>query len=179
MPLNSNLAAVEQRVRKLRQRTRFLGKSCFSRETLNESHARELVVRKLFLPRLKDVLGPRLKAVLIVGSSQIGIRKATSKNPKSDIDVIAVVEDSVAKENNAFFELADTPLRGECSKLGLPFDLVYRTISQFKEIKNEQSPFQVVYGRDFVSKTYGSNYADVQKLKRVLYAREKRKYKDR
>lgn len=69
-------------------------------QTSNESLARRTVAEKLVTPRLKQVLGKHLKAVLIAGSAQTGVSKATLKNSqnpfkllaKSDLDMLAVVD---------------------------------------------------------------------------------------
>lgn len=58
-------------------------------EIKNPSHARELFARKAAVPILIHVFGERLAGVLLVGSSQVGVRTATEK---SDVDIVAVLK---------------------------------------------------------------------------------------
>ncbi len=74
--------------RRLRFFSKTYGNAKYS-HLVRESLLREGAVRRFLLPRAKKVFGRRLKAVLLFGSAQQGLRKSWSS---SDLDVIVVVD---------------------------------------------------------------------------------------
>lgn len=85
-------------------------------EPVNESRARELVVRKIVLPRVKIGFGDKLKAVLLVGITQVGVRKATAQRKLSDTDILLIVKSSVTESK---LEEVVKPIHELCMTLGV------------------------------------------------------------
>ncbi|MCX6800887.1 MAG: hypothetical protein NTZ73_01745 [Candidatus Diapherotrites archaeon] len=93
-----------ERARALRARKRVPWKRGISElHEMNESHARELIARKIVLPAARKALGRHLKAVLIFGSAQQGVRESVlghrkylNERPalaipkKSDLDILLI-----------------------------------------------------------------------------------------
>ena len=82
--------ALKDRIRRLRRKGIFPGR--MPPETLRESHAREIIARKFILPELKKAFLSRVKSVAIIGSAQLGVRKASKKRKGSDLDILVVLE---------------------------------------------------------------------------------------
>ncbi|MEI7960835.1 MAG: hypothetical protein WCI04_00715 [archaeon] len=75
-------------------------------ETANESLARRYVANEIVLFKLKKLLGKNLKAVVIVGSAQIGVSKSTLKytspNTPSDLDMLAIIDPKLLSMNEKY-----------------------------------------------------------------------------
>ncbi len=166
------LNKVRQKTNKVRSRIKFRKKVPL--ETLNESHAREMVVRTVVVPFLKQKLGNRLKAVLIVGSAQLGVRKATGTTRNSDTDIVIVV----GKRNlRADFEIKDD-LYELGLKAGARMQLIFKEAGAMKYEIYIEEPFQVVFGKNFVEQELGKDYEKEQKTKKER-ARKNPKYASR
>jgi hypothetical protein len=82
------------------------GLSCLGDRNTNlirESIAREGIARAVILPKAKEVFGSDLRAFLLFGSAQLGVRKSISK---SDIDCIMVVNARSEAQARSLLDLA-------------------------------------------------------------------------
>ncbi|MFA6399797.1 MAG: hypothetical protein WCW44_05555 [archaeon] len=130
-------------------------------ESLNESHARELAVRTFVLPWLKRTFGGNLLSVVVYGSTQLGVRKATKIKrfaPRpSDLDLTIVLNKpaltSAEKRKLDIFERAAVKL--------FALDFRYVDAATFKlDQAGMQEPFQVMYGKNKVEELLGKNYSE-------------------
>jgi len=142
-------------------------------ETLRESHARELFVRKLVIPVLKGRLGKDFLALTMFGSAQLGVRKAAeneynttkrrfTKIRSSDIDLSL----AVPKEKFPTWEKREE-LEEELNKSlklhGFSCHImIYSELGFFDHHAGavEQGvPFQILLGKEFL-KSSGKNDKD-------------------
>jgi len=156
--------AIRASIRRIRRRPRA--------EMVNESLAREYFARQVALPIAKEVWGDRLKASLITGSSQTGVRLASRyKHRPSDVDLKFIVD-------------ADSLLEGEKHSMQkslqrriderLPFaigfsvDVDHTTPMAFaalEPLRNE--PFQVLHGERFLQSLLGDELMGVRKKRKM------------
>lgn len=144
-------------------------------ETLRSSLQKEFVARTFILPQLKEKFGPSLKALLIVGSAQLGVRKATNREYPSDLDVLAVVDSSVTFCKYPEFR---SSLGTKCSSLGVRLNLMFKEVGSLKQEGSIESPFQVIFGKSIVEEALGKGYETSQHEKKEKY-KSKPKYAGR
>ena len=134
-----------------------LGKRIRQLDLDNPARARELFARKVALPELKKIWGDRLFAVLLVGSSQVGIRAAKSA---SDCDIVAVVTKQEYIQSMNLLKQSRLLIEKKAKLHGVPFkfDILAREVGKEIDratidkisIKNHfypvGSPFQVIWG---------------------------------
>ncbi|MFA6269093.1 MAG: hypothetical protein WCW13_02325 [archaeon] len=148
-----------------------------------ESLAREALLRSTITPQVKKLFGASLKAIVLTGSSQLGVRLASTKRKESDLDVLVVVDqEGYAKEKG--LSLINVNLAWRRLRKRLMWGSKQAKIElQLKAIEwsyfvGEQRgtwhmhPFQVVYGKEWVEKRFGEKY-----LERMREGR--REYTDR
>lgn len=132
------------------------------KETMRESHTREFIVRSFVLPRLKKVLGKNLVAVVLYGSSQVGVRKASLRDKESDLDVGVVLKKNflkLGKDQIKFISkdyfVAEEIEREAMKKFGVPTDIAYTPMEFFLknfylDVVANKMPMQILYGQKWV-----------------------------
>lgn len=169
----NNNQKIKSKISKIKNRIRFRNK--IPPKTLNASHAREFIARTIVLPMLKKRFGERLKSVLLFGSSQLGVRKASDKKSiNSDLDIGIVLSKT---------DIEDIVFRGEiydqCVKLGVKSSTSFISRDFFNNNTNIENPFQVIYGREFIESQLGKDYEINQRMKRIKMIKTKEKYQNR
>lgn len=159
MPIDVSKQILE-RLKRLRETGLRARREIFSHENFRESHARELIARTVILPQLKAHFGGRLKAVLLVGSSQLGVRKASLKRQKSDIDVVVAVS-----RNNPHLGMYEPllicrELSEEVERMaGCPCQIMPVFDTNFKPAWSAlKAPFQVLFGGKWVYQQLGEEH---------------------
>lgn len=145
-------------------------------ETLRESHAREFAVRSWIVPSFRSSIGPGLKAIILPGSVQLGIRKASKKRQGSDIDVSIIVSSLCIPKSMELARAAQDELK---SMLGVEVNIhVFPPeIFEFNETHLvTHSAFQVLYGRQWLEKTFGKRFDQNFLILRQIDAFGKSKY---
>jgi hypothetical protein len=120
-----------------------------------ESLAREHFVRKRLLLDLKDIFGPELNAVLLIGSSQLGVRKS-HRQSDLDVEVYLTKKGSVHLFSSGFLTAENYFMRPTVEKmkyateraLGCGLDISFIPGPPTKSLI--QKPFQIIFGRKFV-----------------------------
>jgi hypothetical protein len=169
MQQRTGITQLKTRLARIRGRQTFLGRK--ATETLNESHTREFLLRAVALPHIKATLGNKLRAVLLVGSTQLGIRKATRKKRKSDLDILIIVKTSTTEDE---ITAATEPISEKCEKLHTPVSFMINYGAPqfgFYTFKIDQlrskEPLQIIYGKKWVEEELGPKHmALMPRLKR-------------
>jgi len=79
---------VKARIERIRNREVVAGRQL--PEPLRESRVRELLVRKVVLPELKKGYGKFFRGLVLIGSAQRKLRKATKSRLESDVDLFVI-----------------------------------------------------------------------------------------
>jgi len=150
-------------------------------ETLRESHAREFVARTVILRNAKKYFGKKLKAVLIYGSAQRGVRKASFYDPRSDLDIRFVVEPSVySRRLMAPYKDFLEDIQVAALRAGIVVAPVVFPSDLFKsEQVTAQHPFQVIYGSVWVKDALGPVEMQKQSSLKNQRKQETKKYSTR
>jgi hypothetical protein len=169
-----NLSRVRTKVTAVRRRKVFQGKP--AEEHLNESHARELVARKLVLPHVKNAFGNNLRAVIIPGSVQLGIRKSTRKTETSDLDLKIVINTKFINQvGPQILERFRVTLEQMCKRAGVTTNIYLAYSHGFKNRRtlHWKTPFQVIYGKAWIQEKLGADFLDTfgEKRKHLLETR--------
>ncbi|MFA5764209.1 MAG: hypothetical protein WC915_05375 [archaeon] len=150
---------ITKKINDIRDRKFFLKRNVGER--MNESHARELVARTIVMPQLKKFFGKDLLSVLIVGSSQLGVRYATRKVKSSDIDINFVVKtlfwEKMTAEQRLNVKQEITRIENLVSQTGIKASILLSIGKDFAFERTAphmfgKNPFQVLYGKDWVDK---------------------------
>jgi len=130
---------LKQRVETIRARPR--------PEPLNESHARELIARKLVLPAAKRLFRGNLFAVAIIGSAQVGLRKASRARPESDLDIVIVTRRPVriGAIHRAFFRMVEKQCGVDLNISFQPAD-IFVINESFASNETNRYRMQIIYG---------------------------------
>jgi len=171
-PKPGKFLAIGRKVEEIRARKVFLGAPAI--REMNESHALEFLARSLVVPVAKKVFGKDLKAVILVGSPQIGVRRA-SLSRGSDLDIEFVVADSARRVNSRFNQLNSAVFDAFTNSLGVSVsrvprpNLLFSTEKQFALVRPKRStPFQILHGVENVKRILGENYAMARAKKMPL-----------
>lgn len=174
------LVEMEKRISGLRRRGLRSMRKKILPENLRESHAREFAVRSWVVPSFRSTLGSGLNAIILPGSVQLGVRKASAKRPKSDIDVSVVVscdKDCIQRgvKLAAGVESKIKELMGVDVNIHVfPADVFLH--HQLFNLHLIYSPFQVLYGKRWVKETFGKDFGKDFRILRELI-KDKQKYK--
>jgi len=163
------------RTREIKRRVKSLrNQDSESYSTKEESLAREFITRTLVLPELKRIFGDSLGSVLLVGSSQLGVRQASSQRVKSDLDLVCIFSDRVPEEN---LNLPRRMRRKVKSDFHFKVSLQYYNPEHYSPLKdfiiNRENPFQVLYGLSFAKDFFGQGYFDKLPTLRSKYVIKK------
>jgi hypothetical protein len=160
---------ISVRVRRIEKRQKRSYIRAPSRWKVNASHARELIGRKVALPELKKMFGKSLKAVLIFGSAQQGVRAADTHkwDGPSDVDIVFILEDSACREMEkkgsgkwAFRGKRGEEFDGAVARweksCGTRIDINPEPAGIFKErIERQREPFQTIFGKEWIQSELG------------------------
>jgi len=116
-----------------------------------ESFLREGILRRFVLPRAKRVFRENLLAVVLLGSSQVGVRKSWSS---SDLDLVVVVK----KPNDDQFARFESQVVGVSRRFAVvanPFlwhekEFVKKIHGQDFLPAPREIPFQIIYGKNWI-----------------------------
>ncbi len=167
MPIEVSRKILE-RLKRLRETGLRVRRENFPHENLRESHARELITRAVILPQLKASFGRRLKAVLLTGSSQLGVRKASMAHEKSDIDVVvAVSRQSALDIINDFVSPCDKLAEAIREIAGCPCQIMPVFDTNFQAQRYAlKAPFQVIYGKPWIVQQLNADHLNAMSLER-------------
>jgi len=130
-------------------------------ERMHESLARELIARKLILPELKYFFGNNLGALLLIGSSQLGVRQASRYRVGSDLDLVCIFSGDFPEENFSFMRRMKRKVRRNFHfKTALQYYNPEGHDSLKEWLLNKNFSFQVLYGEDFARNLFGHDYLD-------------------
>lgn len=172
--------AIEVRTRTIERIKGIRAKGILQRHVLNEnlreSHARELITRAVILPQLKASFGRGLKAVLLTGSSQLGVRKASMAREKSDIDVVVAVSRQSPLDTIDEFVSPCNELAEAIRKIaGCPCQIMPIFDTNFQAQRYVLgAPFQAIYGKQWVVEQLGKDH-----LRKMLLDRDKMNLKEK
>jgi predicted nucleotidyltransferase len=177
-----NRRAAKIQKRGLKWRTGFL-------EHRNESLAREFYVRRVILKKLKKFFGKEMKALLLFGSVQNGIRKSvsTKTNPNSDIDLVLILTEKAWGQivSKGFLGLDNTPhyifiekIEQEAQKrIGTTLHLF--PVAENHLTEKYRKPFQIIYGQEFIETKIPAKELQQIPATRKKELEENNKYKNR
>lgn len=187
---------MKRRIREIEKR----GKHSFLKKQdclkVNVSRSREMIARKVVLPELKRRFGKNLKAVMLFGGTQLGVRHASNQglgsSRPSDADIIFVLgpryklDQRKGAVRGYRLELPEKE-RQELNKfrdsweraLGIPIELEVRSAAGFRErVERYKEPFQTVFGKRWVELQLGEkNIKEMQEWKKN-YLREHPRFRE-
>lgn len=136
------------------------------------NHTREFLARAVVIPRLKVIFGQRLKAVLLVGSSQLGVRKGSATRKKSDLDLVAVTHEY--EWINSMVPCME--LAWEVKRItGIPCQIIPRSPGDFLHAqKTFKEPMQILYGKAWVAERIDKKTLDEARAKRPEMAKNEK-----
>lgn len=165
---------VRRRMNRIRQREK-VGEKVLP-EPLRESRARELFVRKMVLPKLKQSCGNSVIGVVLIGSAQRSIRRATRSRPSSDVDIWVVID-----EESEFYKTWHKIKKLESAlskKVGFRYQIGISKPMDFANILTSDSwkkePFQIVFGQATLMKMLEQHYARFSENPREALANDLR-----
>lgn len=143
-------------------------------EELNRSHGLEWFSRAVVLPAAYSAWGSNVKAAVIRGSVQKGVRKATTRKREvgpSDLDIELIIDRMPVKGRADLKQFRDA-LKKAHSKKEHGFKLNYQisTPDNFKLADPlNPHPFHVIHGTGFLNRLMGEDYMEERKDRAVPY----------
>lgn len=139
-----------------------------------------MFLRTAILPQVKSLLGPSLKAIILTGSAQLGVRLATRKRAGSDLDVIVAFDvgkfgsERVSDYSQEVWNRLLARLSGLARKNGIRLNMRGMDADWFAEEQKAQGewgwaghPFQIIHGAEWVGKKFGKRYLKAMKNNRA------------
>lgn len=138
-----------------------------------ESLAREFLARSVVVPELKKIFPKGLKAIILPGSAQVGVRKSNTQRRGSDIDITVVVAmDTFSTKKGPKFEMFDLgsfymgleelELKFEHT-FGVELNIAFQPsesfhINEFASHHSDVRPFTVLYGDKWLQSVLGKEH---------------------
>ena len=158
----NRLAVFKKKVALMRERGLIRLKKASAQH--KESLAREFVSRSVLVPELKKIFGSELSAIILAGSVQHGVRRASIKRKGSDIDITVVIKPKFYRVSGIqVHDLGDSYTRlialesFVAKEFGMEANIEVEQEKGFVYIESKlrRKPFQILFGEKWIRDSLG------------------------